>query len=69
MAKGQERWKGLLSRQSRSLESASREYVKRYGRLPPKGFDVWWKFCVENNVKIVDDVSATAISHFAIHVL
>jgi hypothetical protein len=56
--KGQERWKGLLARQSRTLEDAFAEYVRRYDRPPPKGFDVWWKYAKENNVQIVDDVSA-----------
>jgi hypothetical protein len=44
-------------RQSRTLVQASKEYRRRYGREPPKGFDKWWKFCVVNDVRIVDDVS------------
>lgn len=54
---GQDRWQGLLSRQSKTLEEAVVEYHARYARLPPKGFDLWWKYCQENKVVIVDDVS------------
>jgi hypothetical protein len=32
------------------------EYKNRYGMLPPKGFDAWWKFVIEKDIKIVDDV-------------
>lgn len=55
---GQKRWKSLLGRQSKSLEAAVEEYQRRYRRPPPRGFDKWWKFAMENDVKIVDDVSA-----------
>lgn len=51
-------WDGMLKRQSRTLEKAVVEYVRRYQRLPPKGFDAWWKYCMDNDVLIVDDVSA-----------
>jgi hypothetical protein len=37
------------------LQEAFDEYVHRYKRLPPKGFDKWWEFCVKNDVKIRDD--------------
>jgi hypothetical protein len=57
MRDNKQRWEDLLKRQSRSLEQAVREYKRRYGRLPPKGFDKWYKYCVDNNVKIIDDVS------------
>jgi hypothetical protein len=57
MAENRKKWDNQLASQSRSLEDAVREYHTRYGRLPPKGFDDWYNFCVENNVKIIDDVS------------
>ena len=57
MKDNKQRWEDLLKRQSRSLEQAVKEYKRRYGRLPPKGFDGWYKYCVDNNVKIIDDVS------------
>lgn len=46
---------GMLSRQSRTLARAAQEYRQRYGMDPPKGFDAWWKFVVDEDVKIVDD--------------
>lgn len=36
-----ERWQKKLSRQSKTLEQAVREYKRRHGRKPPKGFDDW----------------------------
>jgi hypothetical protein len=48
----------LLSRQSRTLKEAVAEYKRRYGLPPPKGFEAWWKFVVDKDVKIVDDVSS-----------
>lgn len=35
------KWNALLKRQSRTLEQAVKEYRRRYGRNPPKGFDDW----------------------------
>lgn len=57
MVENMKKWDNQLASQSRTLEDAVREYYTRYGRLPPKGFDGWYNFCVENNVKIIDDVS------------
>ena len=36
-----EEWEGKLERQSKTLPEAVREYRRRYGRAPPKGFDKW----------------------------
>jgi len=57
MVENMKKWDNQLASQSRTLEDAVKEYYTRYGRLPPKGFDGWYNFCVENNVKIIDDVS------------
>jgi hypothetical protein len=68
--RGQEKWKRLLERydfsprsyillivrQSKTLSQAVAEYKRRYGRPPPKGFERWWSFARQNNIKIVDDV-------------
>lgn len=43
------------SRQSRSLQEAVAEYKKRYNRSPPRGFDEWYNFAVENNVELIDE--------------
>jgi hypothetical protein len=34
-------WNEKLSRQSRTLGEAVKEYKRRYGMEPPRGFDVW----------------------------
>ncbi|KAG8959886.1 capsule-associated protein CAP1 [Tulasnella sp. 419] len=49
------KFKNLMSRQSKTLRDACREYRTRYKRDPPKGFDDWWQFTQENNVKIIDE--------------
>lgn len=55
MDDAERRFRGLLSRQSRSLRSAVKEYKRRYGRNPPKGFDAWWRFAQANKVKMIDE--------------
>ena len=35
----------MLERQSKTHEDAVKEYKRRYGRKPPKGFDHWWDAC------------------------
>ncbi|KAG8770085.1 capsule-associated protein CAP1 [Ceratobasidium sp. 428] len=47
--------KGMLARQSATLSEAVVEYERRYGRKPPRGFDEWFAFVKENDVKIVDE--------------
>lgn len=34
-------WEDKLARQSKTLEEAVREYKRRHGRKPPRGFDDW----------------------------
>ena len=55
MADAEVNFRKLLSRQSRTLSAAVREYKRRYNRDPPKGFDEWWKFAKDNNVKMIDE--------------
>lgn len=42
MAEAKVKWKALKERQSTTFREAITEYVRRYGRRPPKGFDKWW---------------------------
>lgn len=35
------RWHAKLGSASRTLEEAVSEYIRRYRRAPPKGFDAW----------------------------
>lgn len=58
MAEAEEKFKHLLSKQSKTLPDAVREYRKRYGREPPRGFDDWWEFAQEHNVRLVDEFDA-----------
>jgi hypothetical protein len=55
MHDAQIKYDALLARQSTSLEAAVAEYKRRYGRKPPKGFDDWYKFAVDNDVIIIDE--------------
>lgn len=55
MQDAEDKFRALLSKQSRTLNAAVREYKKRYRRDPPKGFDDWWRFAHENKVKLVDE--------------
>lgn len=56
-----------MGRQSKTLPQAVIEYKRRYGRLPPRGFEKWWKFARQNNIKIVDDVSQSCDPYRRIH--
>lgn len=55
MADAEDKFRALLGKQSRTLSAAVKEYKRRYGRKPPRGFDDWWEFTQENNVKMVDE--------------
>ena len=48
-------WNNKLSRQSKTLEQAVANYVARYGRRPPRGFDQWFAWAKEKDVIIIDD--------------
>ncbi|SCV72205.1 BQ2448_4899 [Microbotryum intermedium] len=52
-------WEAKLARQSTSLYGAVKEYKRRHGRNPPKGFDRWYQFARENNVKLIDEFDQT----------
>ncbi|KIJ64914.1 glycosyltransferase family 90 protein [Hydnomerulius pinastri MD-312] len=55
MAEAEDKFRKLLEKQSKTLPEAVAEYKRRYGRDPPRGFDDWWQFAKENNVKLVDE--------------
>ena len=55
MADAQTKFKTMISGQSKTLAEAVKEYNRRYGRNPPKGFDDWFAFAKENGVKIIDE--------------
>ena len=41
IARAEEEWNAKLRKASATLGEAVEEYQRRYGRLPPKGFDKW----------------------------
>lgn len=49
------RWEGKLGKASRSLPQAVAEYRRRYGRDPPAGFESWWNYVKQKNVKLPDE--------------
>jgi len=55
MADAQTKFKKMITGQSKTLAEAIKEYKRRYGRDPPKGFDEWFEFAKENGVKIMDE--------------
>ena len=55
MEEAERSYRKKLGRQSTSLKRAAAEYRKRYKRLPPKGFDEWFRFAKENGFKMIDE--------------
>ena len=55
MSEAEANYRQLIARQSGSLRAAVVEYRRRYKRNPPKGFDDWYAFAKENNVKMIDE--------------
>ncbi len=55
MADAEARYRDKLSRQSKTLEDAVKEYERRHNRRPPRGFDEWWQFARNNDVLMIDE--------------
>jgi hypothetical protein len=45
----------LLARQSKTFEAAASDYIRRYHKPPPPGFEIWYEFAVKHNSSIIDD--------------
>ncbi|KAF9237132.1 glycosyltransferase family 90 protein [Melanogaster broomeanus] len=58
MADAERKFRTLLEKQSRTLPDAVAEYKRRYGRDPPRGFDEWWQFAKDHDLKLVDEFDA-----------
>jgi len=41
ISRAEQEWEKKLKRASKTLAQAAKEYKRRYGRHPPKGFDLW----------------------------
>lgn len=55
VADAEKRWEGKMDKASRSLPQAVGEYRRRYGRDPPAGFEAWWNYVKQKNVKLPDE--------------
>jgi len=44
VVRGEQKFRRMVGRRSRSLKEAVGEYKRRYGRPPPRGFDRWWSY-------------------------
>jgi hypothetical protein len=49
------RFEEQLARQSKTLEEAASEYLQRYHRDPPPGFEMWYDFAIRHESLIIDD--------------
>jgi hypothetical protein len=58
MADAEDKYKALLSKQSKTLAEAVHEYQRRYNRDPPNGFDEWFDFATRHDVKMIDEYNA-----------
>lgn len=56
----------LLKRQSQTYKDAVETYRKRYGAVPPPGFEAWYEFALHHRSPIIDDFDAIyhAVSPF-----
>ncbi|GAA6021000.1 hypothetical protein JCM10207_003884 [Rhodosporidiobolus poonsookiae] len=55
MKKAKKEWDQLKGRQSKTFAEAVKEYKRRYGRNPPKGFDRWYAFAKAHKVLLIDE--------------
>jgi hypothetical protein len=45
----------LVSAQSKTLDQATKEYGKRYGREPPPNFDRWFELALKHDFLLIDE--------------
>lgn len=48
-------WDHKHRKASTNLKNAYMEYQRRYGRRPPKGFEVWWSYAMSHSVALPDE--------------
>jgi hypothetical protein len=53
--KAEAEFNNLLSRQSTTFEMAEAEYVRRYRRNPPPGFEIWYEYATRHDSVIIDE--------------
>ncbi|KAL1412895.1 hypothetical protein Q8F55_000644 [Vanrija albida] len=69
MEKGEEQWRTIRERQSRSLDDAVKQYKFRYNLDPPAGFDAWFAWAREHGVELVDEYDLMMRDVLAHHAL
>lgn len=52
---GSKAFNETLTRQSKSLDDAVREYRRRYGMPPPPHFDKWYEFAKQRDTMLIDE--------------
>ncbi|KAG8905165.1 Glycosyltransferase Family 90 domain containing protein [Tulasnella sp. 403] len=55
VARAEANWKKKLKRASKTFEEAVKEYQRRYGRDPPRGFDKWWLYVEQHSIRLPDE--------------
>lgn len=55
MRRAETAWNAKIRRASATLQEAVEEYVRRYKRRPPVGFDKWWEYVQENGIQLPDE--------------
>ncbi|KAJ7653078.1 glycosyl transferase family 90-domain-containing protein [Mycena polygramma] len=55
IARAEAAWAAKHAKASTTLRQAAAEYTRRYGRLPPRGFDLWWAYTAVHNVPLPDE--------------
>jgi hypothetical protein len=55
IAQAQEKFDGIVQRQSQTVQNAEAEYRRRYSREPPPGFDKWFAYAQSKQSVIIDD--------------
>ena len=48
-------WEEKRNKASKTLKEAYMEYQRRYGRRPPRGFEVWWSYVSNHSVPLPDE--------------
>lgn len=69
MERGEETWRLVRDRQSKTVGDAAREYKRRYGLEPPEGFDRWFAWAQERGVELVDEYDLMMRDILAHHAL
>jgi hypothetical protein len=68
--RAEQEWDAKHKRQSKTLAEAVKEYRRRYGRVPPRGFDRWWSYVQTHNVLLPDEydqIERDLASYWGVH--